>query len=352
MASARSHFLIWNASASAPGRPLRGRASNWLCVADLVAARPPEPLARFLADRGSPPCGVRLLKHVTAVSRQSICREGLAATIDGAAVGEARERDSRGRPLTSWQGCRGRPRGRGLPHESAVGSLARRTQVRPSAHLLGHQPRDSALDDPGLMTCRLSARLTPLSPHGRQLPLNPSRHTHARRVCLTSNLSASVGERQLPCEPSGSRAIRSRFRSIGAAICASAIMFGATAQKAGTGHTESTAIRRLMCSRRAPPFAALIALASQRFDVPKNWIRAVTGVESSVRVRALTLGSGGPSADHAKDLCRIERALSSASRPYNNILASAAYLREMHDRCGSLGSSPRTTPGRLATKNI
>jgi type IV secretory pathway protease TraF len=49
---------------------------------------------------------VSLLKHVLALSGQSVCRIGLTVTIDGIAIGEARERDSRGSPLPSWQGCR------------------------------------------------------------------------------------------------------------------------------------------------------------------------------------------------------------------------------------------------------
>ena len=77
-----------------------------LRVADLVVLRPPEPLAEFLADRAYLPRGVPLLKHVSALAGQSVCRNGFAVTINGAAIGKARERDSRGRPLPSWQGCR------------------------------------------------------------------------------------------------------------------------------------------------------------------------------------------------------------------------------------------------------
>jgi type IV secretory pathway protease TraF len=47
-----------------------------------------------------------LVKHVAALSRQSVCRNGLTVSVDAVTTGEARERDSRGRPLPSWQGCR------------------------------------------------------------------------------------------------------------------------------------------------------------------------------------------------------------------------------------------------------
>jgi conjugative transfer signal peptidase TraF len=98
-------LLIWNASASVPIGLYAVERPTQLRVADLIAVTPPEPLANFLADRGYLPRGVPLLKHVQALSGQSVCRNGFAVTIDGAAIGEARDRDSRGRPLPSWKGC-------------------------------------------------------------------------------------------------------------------------------------------------------------------------------------------------------------------------------------------------------
>jgi type IV secretory pathway protease TraF len=49
---------------------------------------------------------VPLVKHVAALAGQSVCRNGLTVSVDAVKVDEARERDSRGRPLPSWQGCR------------------------------------------------------------------------------------------------------------------------------------------------------------------------------------------------------------------------------------------------------
>ena len=100
-----SPFLVWNASASVPIGLYAVERPTSVRVADLVTVAPPEALAKFLADRGYLPRGVPLLKHVLALSGQSVCRNGFAVTIDGAAIGEARERDSRGRPLPSWKGC-------------------------------------------------------------------------------------------------------------------------------------------------------------------------------------------------------------------------------------------------------
>jgi conjugative transfer signal peptidase TraF len=99
-------LLVWNASASVPIGLYGIEPPIALRVADLVVVRPPGPLAGFLAERGYLPRGVPLLKHILALSGQSVCRDVLAVTIDGAAVGAARERDSRDRPLPSWSGCR------------------------------------------------------------------------------------------------------------------------------------------------------------------------------------------------------------------------------------------------------
>jgi conjugative transfer signal peptidase TraF len=76
-----------------------------LTVTDLVAVRPPDRLAAFLDLNGYLPFGVPMLKRVLALPGQTVCRSGLAITVDGIDVGQARKRDGRGRPLPSWQGC-------------------------------------------------------------------------------------------------------------------------------------------------------------------------------------------------------------------------------------------------------
>jgi type IV secretory pathway protease TraF len=75
-------------------------------VGELVAVRPPEPLATFLNHNGYLPARIPMLKRVLAVPGQTICRIGPAISIDDIAVGAARDRDRRGRLLPKWQGCR------------------------------------------------------------------------------------------------------------------------------------------------------------------------------------------------------------------------------------------------------
>ena len=46
------------------------------------------------------------MKRVLALAGQTVCRKNLLVTVDGIAIGAALKRDSRGRELPVWQGCR------------------------------------------------------------------------------------------------------------------------------------------------------------------------------------------------------------------------------------------------------
>lgn len=95
-----------------------------------------------------------------------------------------------------------------------------------------------------------------------------------------------------------------------------------------------------------------VAETAQRFGIPAHWIWAVIRVESAGYVRA-TSPAG------AMGLMQIMPATWAASRnryslgtdpyePQDNILAGAAYLREMHDRYGPIGmiAAYNAGPGR------
>ncbi|MDA9408752.1 MULTISPECIES: S26 family signal peptidase [unclassified Bradyrhizobium] len=99
-------LYIWNASASVPIGLYSLRATKRFHVTELVAIQPPEPLATFLDLNGYLPGGVPMLKRVLALPGQTVCRTGLTISVDDVAVGEAKDRDRRGRPLPKWQGCR------------------------------------------------------------------------------------------------------------------------------------------------------------------------------------------------------------------------------------------------------
>ena len=97
--------LVWNASESVPIGLYQVQPAGRLSVTELVVAFPPDPLATFLARRRYLPRGVPLIKRVLALPGQTVCRNGLAITVDGIEMGQARERDHAGRLLPIWQGC-------------------------------------------------------------------------------------------------------------------------------------------------------------------------------------------------------------------------------------------------------
>jgi conjugative transfer signal peptidase TraF len=97
---------IWNVSNSIPIGLYRLQPVTTLTVTELVAVQPPDPLAAFLDLNGYLPTGVPMLKRVLALPGQTVCRNGRTIAVDGIDVGQAQERDGRGRPLPVWDGCR------------------------------------------------------------------------------------------------------------------------------------------------------------------------------------------------------------------------------------------------------
>lgn len=97
----------------------------------------------------------------------------------------------------------------------------------------------------------------------------------------------------------------------------------------------------------AHPFPEFTAEASHRFGIPESWIRAVMRVESAGEVRAVSkTGAIGLMQIMPGTWMELRSRYALGADPFDphdNILAGAAYLREMHDRYG--------TPGFLAAYN-
>jgi conjugative transfer signal peptidase TraF len=106
MAWQHAPLFVWNASGSVPVGLYAVRPSSVLAVDELVVVQPPEMLADFLAAGGYLPKGLPLLKHIAALPGSTVCRGGLAVTVDGVLRAIARERDHAGRMLPGWTGCR------------------------------------------------------------------------------------------------------------------------------------------------------------------------------------------------------------------------------------------------------
>ena len=115
----------------------------------------------------------------------------------------------------------------------------------------------------------------------------------------------------------------------------------------GNLHAESAVAVQSQRKSVADPYASFVHEAAQRFDVPASWISAVMAMESGGDVLALSpqgaMGLMQIMPDTWAGL-RVRHGLGADPyEPRDNILAGAAYLREMHDRYGS--------PGFLAAYN-
>ncbi|MGO9721888.1 MAG: lytic transglycosylase domain-containing protein [Methylocella sp.] len=99
-------------------------------------------------------------------------------------------------------------------------------------------------------------------------------------------------------------------------------------------------------------WASYIAEASQRFSVPAHWIRAVMQLESHGDTTALSpKGALGLMQIMPQTYAELRFRYHLGADPYaphNNILAGAAYLRELHDRYGPAGflAAFNAGPGR------
>ncbi|MBA15850.1 MAG: lytic transglycosylase [Sphingomonas sp.] len=118
---------------------------------------------------------------------------------------------------------------------------------------------------------------------------------------------------------------------------------------AGPAHAQQAPVER---PSSRDPYGAYIAEAAQRFGVPEAWIRAVMCVESSGDGRAISsagaMGLMQVMPATWADLRVRHRLGGNPYDPRDNILAGAAYLREMHDRYGSPGflAAYNAGPGR------
>ncbi|QYA11912.1 lytic transglycosylase domain-containing protein [Rhizobium sp. AB2/73] len=146
----------------------------------------------------------------------------------------------------------------------------------------------------------------------------------------------------MPARPS--RAVAGRFTTV-----------RSTALLLLSGLTLALPVAALSQEQRAPaerasptdPYAGPIAEAARRFGIPEAWIRAVMRVESRGDARAISpKGAIGLMQIMPATWTVLRARHGLGSDPYDprdNILAGAAYLREMHDRYGS--------PGFLAAYN-
>ncbi|MBB4005601.1 lytic transglycosylase domain-containing protein [Aurantimonas endophytica] len=145
------------------------------------------------------------------------------------------------------------------------------------------------------------------------------------------------------------RAVVGRFRTVRrtAFILLSGLL-------TGLSPTVPAAAQDASVERASPsdPYAGHVADAARRFGIPEGWIRAVMRVESRGDVRAISpKGAMGLMQIMPATWADLRARHGLGGDPYDprdNIMAGAAYLREMHDRYGSPGflAAYNAGPGR------
>jgi len=138
-------------------------------------------------------------------------------------------------------------------------------------------------------------------------------------------------------------------RAILAAAAAALATFSAGA---GSAQVQAPAVPPAVRSAGVDPISAAVAEASRRFGVPQSWIWSVMRVESAGRARAVShAGAMGLMQVMPGTYADLRSRHGLGPDPFDirdNILAGAAYLREMFDRYGATGmlAAYNAGPGR------
>lgn len=97
--------LVLNTTASAP-LGFYWLGDDRVGAGDLALVRPPNPLARWMAQRRYLPLNVPLIKRIAAVDGQVVCITAGAVFVDGQRVASVLQHDLLGRALTPSTVCR------------------------------------------------------------------------------------------------------------------------------------------------------------------------------------------------------------------------------------------------------
>lgn len=137
------------------------------------------------------------------------------------------------------------------------------------------------------------------------------------------------------------------LRSLGTMLCIVTILAALMLSSSAAHAEQASPATHRANGRSADPFAALVTEASRRFAVPEHWIRAVMRIESSAKPWSRSRkGATGLMQIMPRTWAELRARHSLGADPYDphdNILAGAAYIRELYDLYG--------VPGFLAAYN-
>jgi soluble lytic murein transglycosylase-like protein len=180
---------------------------------------------------------------------------------------------------------------------------------------------------------------------------NTDRSSVPAEMCTAVALSGGPG-RRASASPLAAASTMAALRSLGMMLCIVVILAASMlASSAAHAEQESSATRRPNALSFLP-FAAFVTEASKRFALPEHWIRAVMHAESSAKPRARSeRGAMGLMQIMPKTWTELRARYGLGADPYDprdNILAGAAYIRELYDRYGAPGflAAYNAGPGR------
>jgi soluble lytic murein transglycosylase-like protein len=194
-----------------------------------------------------------------------------------------------------------------------------------------------------------------------KLPAIPLFGQNARHSSVPAKIHAAVARKGGQGRPSGRRVSASplmatstmaALRSLRIAVWFVAIL-AASMLSSGSAHAERTSPpAHRVNSVNVGPLAAYVTEASRRFGIPERWIRAIMRVESDGEQRARSKkGAMGLMQIMPGTWTELRSRYRLGVDPYDvrdNILAGAAYIRELSDRYGAPGflAAYNAGPGR------
>jgi hypothetical protein len=137
------------------------------------------------------------------------------------------------------------------------------------------------------------------------------------------------------------------LRSLGTMLCVVMVLATPTLSSSAAHARQASPATHRASGKSFHPFAAFVSEASKRFTIPEHWIRAVMRAESGAKPRSRSSrGAIGLMQIMPKTWTELRARHGLGADPYDphdNIVAGAAYIRELSDRYG--------VPGFLAAYN-
>ena len=169
-------------------------------------------------------------------------------------------------------------------------------------------------------------------------------------TCTAVARSGGPG-RRASASPLAAASTMAALRLLGRKLCI-VVILAASILASGAAHAEQEPSATRRPNALSLPFAAFVTEASKRFAVPEHWIRAVMHAESSAKPRARSeRGAMGLMQIMPETWAELRARYGLGADPYDvrdNILAGAAYIRELYDRYGAPGflAAYNAGPGR------